>query len=79
MQGAFIIGVLVILGSCVYRIDSAGGGHNANRKMATIFFFHLFLIVPCLFGLFVYAQVKLEKYFLNRDRNQEERVRSKRS
>lgn len=69
MKGAFIIGLLLILGSCVYRIDSTGGSHNTNQRMAAIFFFHVFLIFPCLFGLYVYGQLKLEKYMQGSDAN----------
>lgn len=65
LKGAFIIGLLMILGSCVYRIDSLGGHLDTNQRMAAIFFFHTFLIFPCLFGLFVYGQLKLEKYIQN--------------
>lgn len=67
LQWAFAIGIVAILGSCVGRIDGVGGGHDSNQKMVVIFFFHLFLIVPCLFGLFVYVQLRLERYFLSED------------
>lgn len=66
LQWAFAFGFLVILGSCVGRIDGVGGGHNSNQRAVAIFFFHLFLIVPCLFGLFVYAQLRLERHFLSK-------------
>ncbi len=63
---AFAVAFLLILGSCVSKIDGVGGGHDSNQKAVMIFFFHLFLIVPCLFGLFVYAQLKLERFFLSK-------------
>lgn len=65
LQWIFAFGALAILGSCVSKIDALGGGHDTNQKMAGIFFFHLFLLVPCLFGLFVYLQIKLERYVLD--------------
>ena len=67
LQWAITLATLAVVASCVTEIDDVGGGFNTNRKMAGIFFFHLFLIVPCLFGLFVYLQVKLEKVFLSKE------------
>ena len=67
LQWAITLAVLAVLGSCVMEIDGVGAGHDSNRKMAGIFFFHVFLIVPCLFGLFVFLQLKLEKHFLSKD------------
>ena len=67
LQVGITLATIVVLGSCVSKIDDVGGGHDANRKMAGIFFFHLFLLVPCLFGLFVFLQLKLEQYFLSKD------------
>lgn len=65
LQWATGLAFLAILGSCVSEIDSIGGGHDSNRKMAGVFFFHLFLIIPCLFALYVFLQIRLEKLCLS--------------
>ncbi len=67
LHWAIALACLAVLGSCVIETNDVGGGRDANRKIAGIFFFHLFLIVPCLFGLLVFLQLKLEKYFLAKD------------
>ncbi len=65
LKCAMAIASLAVLGSCVAQIDAVGGALDSNRQMAGIFFFHLFLIVPCLVGIYIYLQVKLERYFAN--------------
>ncbi len=57
------LATVAILGSCVAEIDSLGGGRDTNQKMAGIFFYHLILIVPCLFGLYAYLRIKLDDHF----------------
>ncbi len=64
---AMTLACIAILGSCVVEIDDVGGRYDANQKIAGIFFFHLFLIVPCLFGVFVYLRIKLEKILLRKE------------
>ena len=67
LQLAICLALIPILVSCVSEINDVGGGHDSNQEMAVIFFFHLFLVVPCLLGLFVFLRVKLEKYFLSKE------------
>ncbi len=67
LHWAMMLACIAVLGSCVTDINDVGGGYDANQKIAGIFFFHLFLIVPCLFGLFVFLRLKLEKYLLSKD------------
>ena len=55
--------MLLILGSCVSEIDAIGGRHDATAKAVGIFFFHLFLIFPCLTAVYVFLQLKLEKHY----------------
>ena len=64
---AMILASIAVLSSCVTKINDVGGGFDSNQKMAGIFFFHVFLFVPCLFGLFVYLRLMLEKYFLSKE------------
>lgn len=63
----FALVFLFILGSCAKDFNDVGGGTNANQKAVHIFFFNLFLIFPCLFAAYVYAQVKLEKFLLSKE------------
>lgn len=59
----FYSGFIIMLGSCVYKIDALGGQINANQKAAGIFFTYLLFVFPALLGLKIFMDVKLEKKF----------------